>query len=67
MNRVIGERLTSGRNTARSISRASSTMAARVMAKASQNGTPRSSRLTKVSAANSTMAPWAKLNTPLAL
>ncbi|MCY1489743.1 hypothetical protein D9M68_234760 [compost metagenome] len=67
MNRTIGERLTNGRSTARSISNASASMAARVAANASQNGMPRSSRLTKVKAANSTIAPWAKLNTPEAL
>ncbi|MOA62306.1 hypothetical protein D3C78_1876860 [compost metagenome] len=67
MNRVIGERLTSGRSTARSIASASTTIAARVTRNARANGTPRSSRLTKVSAANSTIAPWAKLNTPEAL
>ncbi|MNY79617.1 hypothetical protein D3C86_2203200 [compost metagenome] len=67
INRVIGERLTSGRNTTRSTATANSTIAARLMTKASQNGTPRSSRLTNVSAENSTMAPWAKLKTPDAL
>ena len=67
MNRVIGERPTNGRSTARSISSARAIIVARVTRKDSQNGTPRSSRLTKVSAANSTIAPWAKLNTPLAL
>ncbi|MNE74367.1 hypothetical protein D3C76_1322390 [compost metagenome] len=67
MNSVIGERLTKGRSTTRSTATAISTMAARLMRNASQNGTPRSSRLTKVSAENSTIAPWAKLNTPEAL
>ena len=64
MNRVIGGWLTSGRRTVRSIRMPIATMAASVIAMAIQNGTPRSTRLTKVSAANSTIAPWAKLSTP---
>ena len=50
-----------------SIAIASSTMTPIAIAMASQIGTPRSSRPTRVSAANSTMTPWAKLNMPDAL
>ena len=68
MNRMIGAWLTSGRSTIRSIAKASTIMTPTVMAKASQGLTPRSSiSPAKHSAANSTMAPWAKLNTPDAL
>ena len=65
MNRVIGGWLTSGRSTVRSMAKPSATITAkRDRRSASQNGTPRSTRLTKVSAANSTIAPCAKLRTP---
>ena len=67
MNSEIGGWLTNRRNTIRSIATPISTMMPRVMARAIQNGTPIFSMLTKVSAANSTSAPWAKLNTPEAL
>src|SRR5580704_2305996 len=46
---------------------ASRTMTAAAMTKAPQIGTPRSIIPTKVRAANSTIVPWAKLNTPDAL
>ncbi len=42
-------------------------MTAKVRPKAGQKGTPRPVMPTKVSAAKNTMAPWAKLSTPLAL
>ena len=64
MNRVIGGWLTSGRSTTRSIAMPSSTITASVVSNASENGTPRSTRLTKVSAANSSIAPCAKFRTP---
>jgi hypothetical protein len=38
-----------------------------VMPRATKAGTPRSYSPTRVSAANTTMMPWAKLNTPDAL
>src|SRR5437899_4900526 len=46
---------------------ASATMTAMVNASASATGTPRSIRPTSVSAAKSTITPWAKLKTPDAL
>ena len=68
MNRMIGAWLTSGRRTMRSITSASTIMMAMVMAKASHGLRPKSSiSPAKNSTANSTMAPWAKLNTPDAL
>ena len=42
-------------------------IAATATRNAAQTGRPRSSMPTKVSAANSTIVPWAKLNTPEAL
>ena len=57
MNRVIGGWLTSGRSTVRSIMIPITTMATSVIAIAPQNGTPRSTRLTKVRAAKRTSAP----------
>ncbi|MNZ97959.1 hypothetical protein D3C78_1172260 [compost metagenome] len=67
MNRVICERLTSGRSTVRSMTMAPMAITTTVSSSARAKGSPCSCRLTKVSAANSSMAPWAKLNTPLAL
>ncbi len=67
MNSDIGGWFASGRRTSRSTRSASSAITARVATIASQNGRPRSTRLTNVSAANSTIAPCAKLNTPDAL
>src|SRR5215472_16751504 len=49
------------------MAKASATMTAAVSASATTTGTPRSSSPTSVSAANSTITPWAKLNTPEAL
>ena len=57
MNRVICERLTSGRNTRRSISNAPTIITSTVSSNARANGTPWSCRLTKVNAANSSIAP----------
>src|SRR5438105_4015985 len=42
-------------------------MTSMVSTRAAATGTPRSMRPTRVSAANSTITPWAKLNTPEAL
>jgi hypothetical protein len=42
-------------------------MTSDVSTKATAKGTPFSINVTKVSAANSSIAPWAKLNTPEAL
>ena len=67
MNKMIGSWLTSGRSTSRSMMKASRIMTMAVRMKAAQTGRPCSSSPTKVSAANSTMVPWAKLNTPEAL
>ena len=64
MNRVIGGLLVSGRSTVRSMATPIATMMAKVITSASANGMPRSTRLTKVSAANSSIAPCAKLSTP---
>ncbi len=64
MNNVIGGWLTSGRSTARSMTMPNRIMIASVAASAAANGVPRSTRLTKVSAANSNIAPCAKLSTP---
>ena len=64
MNSVMGGWLTRGRNTARSMASPSNNMSAKVSSSASGNGTPRSTRLTKVSAANSNCAPCAKFSTP---
>ena len=64
MNSVIGERLTRGLSTARSMPKPSSAIAASVAASAAAKGKPCSIRLTKVSAAKSTMAPCAKFSTP---
>src|SRR5882724_10468805 len=67
MNKMMCAWLTSGRSTSRSIAKASATMTAVVSASATTTGAPRSSNPTRVSAANSTITPWAKLNTPEAL
>ena len=67
MNRMMSGWLTSGRNTTRSTATASRNITTRVSASATQAGTPFSYRPTSVSAANTTMMPWAKLNTPDAL
>ena len=64
MNNVIGGWLTSGRSTVRSTATPSATMTTSVINSASGNAMPRSTRLTKVSAANSSIAPCAKLSTP---
>ena len=59
MNRMIGAWLTSGRSTIRSMTKASTTMTATVIANASQGLSPTSSiSPAKNSAANSTIAPW---------
>ena len=49
------------------MAKASATITAMVRTRASTTGTPRSMRPTRVRAANSTITPWAKLNTPEAL
>src|SRR3989454_5609994 len=67
MNRMMCAWLTSGRSTSRSIAKARATMTAAVSTSATTTGAPRSISPTSVSAANSTMTPWAKLNTPEAL
>jgi hypothetical protein len=58
--------LTSGRSTRRSISQASTTMIAKASTTATASGICSARRAT-ASAANSTIAPCAKLNTPEAL
>src|SRR5437867_947388 len=67
MNRMMCSWLTSGRSTSRSMAKASATITAVVRTSARATGTPRSISPTNVSAANSTITPWAKLNTPEAL
>ncbi len=67
MNSVIGLRLASGRSTVRSIRTAPAMRMRMVTASAAAKGRPCSSSVTKVSAANSRIEPWAKLKTPLAL
>src|SRR3990172_6003148 len=67
MKRMMCSWFTSGRSTSRSMTNASATMTAVVSPRATATGTPRSMRPTSVSAANRTMTPWAKLNTPDAL
>src|SRR5271169_476183 len=57
----------SGRSIKRSMATARRTITAAAMTKAPQIGTPRSIIPTNVKAANSTIVPWAKLNTPEAL
>src|SRR3989454_5696341 len=67
MNRMMAAWLTSGRRTTRSMARASAIITPIVSASAIATGTPRSIRPTRVSAAKSTITPWAKLKTPDAL
>ena len=67
MNRMIGSWLTRGRSTTRSMAKASAIMTPMVSARATSTGTPRSISPTRVSAAKSTITPWAKLKTPEAL
>src|SRR5712691_5645811 len=67
IKRVKGGWLTRGRNTTRSMANARPIMTAVVMTSASHTGRPCSISPTRVKAANSTMTPWAKLNTPDAL
>src|SRR6266542_4395433 len=67
MNRMMYSWLTSGRNTTRSMAKASAVITAIVSTRASSTGTPRSMSPTSVSAAKSTITPWAKLKTPEAL
>ena len=67
MNRMMSAWLTSGRSTKRSIATASNNMTPIVSASARKAGTPCAYRPTSVSAANTTMMPCAKLNTPEAL
>src|SRR5215470_11270512 len=67
MKRMMCAWLTSGRSTTRSIAKASATMTTVVRPSATRTGAPRSSSPTRVSAANSTITPWAKLKTPEAL
>ena len=67
MNRMMSAWLIRGRRIRRSISMASTIITTTVAISASHTGAPRSISPTRVSAANSTMTPWAKLNTPEAL
>ncbi len=67
MNSTMSGWLTSGRSTTRSMQSASTSMTPIASSRASGAGTPRSVRPTRVRAANTTMMPWAKLNTPDAL
>ncbi len=67
MNRMICGWLTSGRSTTRSMPKARAIITPIVAISEAQIGMPRLISPTKVSAANSTMTPWAKLNTPEAL
>src|SRR5262245_1138003 len=67
MNRMMCSWFTSGRSTTRSMTKASNTITSTVSSSASATGAPRSIRPTSVSAAKSTITPWAKLNTPEAL
>ena len=67
MNRMMCSWFTSGRSTTRSIAKASATITRTVTSRAATTGAPRSMSPTRVSAAKSTMTPWAKLKTPEAL
>ena len=73
MNRMIPSWLTSGRSTSRSMAKATTAMTAPATEGGDQRQAERQAiareleRRTSVSAANSTIAPWAKLNTPDAL
>src|SRR5262247_1772375 len=67
IKRVKGGWLTRGRNTTRSMTNARTIITPVVMMSASHTGRPCSMSPTRVRAANSTMTPWAKLNTPEAL
>src|SRR5919108_1790673 len=67
MNRMMCSWFTRGRSTTRSMAKASRTITPTVSRSATATGAPRSMRPTSVSAAKSTMTPWAKLNTPEAL
>src|SRR5215471_4605256 len=67
IKRVKGDWLTRGRNTTRSIANARTIITAVVIASANHAGRPCSMSPTRVRAANNTMTPWAKLNTPEAL
>ena len=61
MKRMNGSWFTRGRSITRSMTRARTTMMARVRITASQAGTPSSISPTSERAANSTITPWAKL------
>ena len=67
MNRMMSGWLTSGRSISRSTPIASTSITTMVSASARKAGTPLACRPTSVSAANTTMMPCAKLNTPDAL
>jgi hypothetical protein len=67
MNRMICSWLTMYLRITRSMTTARASMMSAVSTMASSSGTPRSIRPTSDSAANSTITPWAKLNTPEAL
>src|SRR5882724_2178220 len=67
MKRMMGAWFTSGRSTTRSMPKASATITATVARSATATGSPISMSPTRVRAANSTITPWAKLNTPEAL
>ncbi len=67
MNRMMSGWLISGRSTVRSIAKASPNITTMVRPSARKAFRPMSCRPTSVSAANTTMMPCAKLNTPEAL
>src|SRR5215471_12567563 len=67
IKRVKGGWLTRGRNTTRSMANARTIITTVVLTSASHTGKPCSMSPTRVRAANSTITPWAKLNTPDAL
>src|SRR5215470_6478772 len=67
MNRMMCSWFTSGRSTTRSTAKASPIMTMTVRRSATGTGTPFSIRPTRVSAAKSTITPWAKLKTLEAL
>ena len=67
MNRMMSGWFTSGRSTTRSTAIASTSITPTASTSATSAGTPFSCRPTRVRAANTTMIPCAKLNTPEAL
>ena len=67
MKRLICGWFTRGRRTKRSVARAKSTITTSEAANAAHPLQPNPTRPAKVVAAKKTIAPWAKLKTPLAL